>query len=242
MSTPTIASAEIIALEHPITALEDRPAMSADDLKAYFDANPLQITDAHNTLVNALTGPTAAASLGFSSTPGIMGENIQSALENVQQQLSEVALNAVPNASITLEKLEAGIQQQLALVSTLQEAVTTLQSAAAKITPSGAQFPLMIYVSSETCTDEEKDELSTAALGFHYTEYVHDLGMQLGWLCQWKRQSMPSEAFLAKQNMTEILSDTETLYEIANLPAVLQLIQMSTEGFRAYRNSMDLEE
>ena len=65
MSNPTIASAAISALEHPISALDDRPALAADDLKAYFDADPQQLCEAHNTLVSALTAPEGASGVGF---------------------------------------------------------------------------------------------------------------------------------------------------------------------------------
>ena len=114
MATPTIASAQIAALEHPITGLEDRPALSAADLKAYFDANPIQLMQAHNRLVKALTGTTAAANLGFSATAGISGDTIQAALEHVQQQLTDVALGSVPDGSISEEKLSEGVQNDLA--------------------------------------------------------------------------------------------------------------------------------
>ncbi|MDD6611887.1 MAG: hypothetical protein PUE91_06760 [Clostridiales bacterium] len=241
MATPTISSAQIDALEHLITALEDRPAMSAADLKAYFDASPIQLMQAHNRLVKALTGTTAAENLGFSATAGISGTNIQAAVEDVQQQLADVALGSVPDGSISEEKLSESIQNDLSQLPFIQETLADLQSAAAKIRPSGAQFPLMVYVSSETCLDTEKDELSTAALGYYYSNSVYDLGQQLGWLCQWKRQTIPSEAFLAKQNITEILEDPVTRDEIAQLPAVLQLIQMSTAVYRAYQASMEEE-
>ena len=50
---------------------------------------------------------------------------------------------------------------------------------------------------------------------------------------------MPSEVFLGKQNITEILEDEVTRDEIAGLPAVLQLIQMSSAVYRAYQASME---
>lgn len=242
MATPTIASAQITALEHPITGLEDRPALSAADLKAYFDANPIQLMQAHNRLVKALTGTTAAENLGFSSTAGITGDNIQDALEHVQQQLTNISLGSVPNGSISQEKLSAEVQSTLAQVASIAESLASLQSAAAKIRPSGAQFPLMIYVSSDECPETEKDELATAALGYYYIDCVYDLGKQLGWLCKWKRQTMPSETFLSKQNITDILQDRNTLNEIAQLPAVFALIQMSSAVYRAYRASFEQEE
>ena len=46
MPDATIAACHIASLEHPITALADRPPLSAEDLKAYFDANPIQLMHA----------------------------------------------------------------------------------------------------------------------------------------------------------------------------------------------------
>ena len=54
MPDATIAACHIASLEHPITALADRPPLSAEDLKAYFDANPIQLMHAHNAPVSPL--------------------------------------------------------------------------------------------------------------------------------------------------------------------------------------------
>ncbi|MDO4286786.1 MAG: hypothetical protein Q4C40_03590 [Eubacteriales bacterium] len=239
MSTSTIAQAKISALQHPISALEDRPSLSAADLKAYFDGNPQQLMQAHNTLVDALSSPAAAENIGFAPVSGITGSNIQSALENVHQQLNDVALNAVPDASITTQKLSADIQQQLALLSALQTSVAQLQTAVQAIHPFCAQFPLMLLVTSDQCDPNAKDELATAALGLHYRSGVHDLGIQLSWLCQWKGETLPSSDFCSKQNFSEIISDRTTIDEIANLPVVYSLISMSAEASRSYRLSVE---
>lgn len=239
MPTPTIASAHIAALEHPITDLDDRPALSAEDLKAYFDGNARQLMKAHNQLIQALTGTTAAANIGFSATAGISGDTVQAALEHVQQQMADIAVDTVPNGSISEEKLSESLQTALAQLPDIVATLEQLQLAAAAIRPSGAQFPLMIYVLSDACPEEQTDELSTAALGYSYSNYVYDLGQQLGWLCQWKREDMPSQAFLSKRNITEILDDPVTRNEIAALPAVYKLIQMSSAVYSAYQASME---
>ena len=228
MSTYTIAQTAISALEHPISALDDQPALSAADLKAYFDADPQQLCDAHNDLVSALTAPNAAASIGFRSTSGISANTLQDAVVNVQSQLSSVVSGAVPDGSISLSKLDSSVQNRLNAINSLQAMVLDLQEAVEAIRPSGAQYPLMILALSDGCPDGLTDEIATAALGGH-AEAVYDLGAQLGWLCKYKRSVMPSQTFLSKQTFTDILNDTNTLREIAGLTPVYLLVTMSSE-------------
>ena len=113
MADATIAACHIASLEHPITALADRPPLSAEDLKAYFDANPIQLMRAHNALVQTLSGTSGAENIGFANTAGVSAPNVQSAIEQVQQQLSALALGSIPDGSITAVKLAASLQQQL---------------------------------------------------------------------------------------------------------------------------------
>lgn len=233
MPTSTIAETTISALEHPISALDDQPALSAADLKAYFDADPQQLCDAHNDLVSALTAPGAAASIGFRQTSGISASTLQDAVVNVQSQLSSVVSGSVPDGSISLSKLDASIQNRLNVINALQVMVLDLQDAVETIRPSGAQYPLMILALSDGCPEGLTDEIATAALGGHSTE-VYDLGAQLGWLCKYKRSVMPSQTFLLKQTFTDIIEDVNTLREIAGLTPVYQLIAMSSEMITDY--------
>ncbi|MDO4174665.1 MAG: hypothetical protein Q4D42_07860 [Eubacteriales bacterium] len=235
MATSTITDAKVSALQHPIAALDDRPQLSAADLKAYFDGDPQQLMQAHNALVEALLAPAAASSIGFSAGDGIAGNTLQAALEDVHEQLNEVALGTVPDASITEQKLSADIRQQLALLPAIQSAITQLQTAVQAIHPFGAQFPFMVLATSSQCAENAKDELATAALGLHYTAGVYNLGTQLSWLCLWKGQTTPSSTFCAKQNFAELLADRTTIDEIQNLPIVYSLICMSAEAYMSYR-------
>lgn len=240
MPTSTIAQTAIAALEHPISALDDQPALSAADLKAYFDADPQQLCDAHNDLVSALTGPSAAASIGFRQTSGISASTLQDAVVNVQSQLSSVVSGSVPDGSISLSKLDANVQNRLNVINALQAMVLDLQEAVETIRPSGAQYPLMVLALSDGCPDALTDEIATAALGGHSTE-VYDLGAQLGWLCRFKRSVMPSQTFLGKQTFTDILEDTNTLREIAGLAPVYALVTMSSEMVTDYLSALNGE-
>lgn len=240
MPTSTIAQTAIAALEHPISALDDQPALSAADLKAYFDADPQQLCDAHNDLVSALTAPGAAASIGFRQTSGISASTLQDAVVNVQSQLSSVVSGSVPDGSISLSKLDANVQNRLNVINALQAMVLDLQEAVETIRPSGAQYPLMILALSDGCPDALTDEIATAALGGHSTE-VYDLGAQLGWLCRFKRSVMPSQTFLSKQTFTDILADSNTLREIAGLAPVYALVTMSSELVTDYLSALNGE-
>lgn len=239
MPISTLADCCISSLEHPISALADRPALSAEDLKAYFDANPLQLMHAHNALAQALSDTAGAKQIGFTGTSGVSASNVQQAIEQVQQQLSDLALGSVPDGSITTAKLAASLQQQIAAVSQLQSTVKQLQ---AEQHASGTQFPFMVLALSDDTPEAMLDELASAALGLRYTDGVHNLGRQLGWLCTRNSSTTPSAAFLAKQTYTDILSDSATLQEIASLAPVLALIKLSAEGVRAYNSALHDEQ
>ena len=129
MPDATIAACHIASLEHPITALADRPPLSAENLKAYFDANPIQLMHAHNALVQTLSGTSGAENIGFANTAGVSASNVQSAIEQVQQQLSALALGSIPDGSITAVKLAASLQQQLDTIAQLQTTVEQMQTA-----------------------------------------------------------------------------------------------------------------
>lgn len=239
MPISILADCCISSLEHPISALADRPALSAEDLKAYFDANPLQLMHAHNALAQALSDTAGAKQIGFTGTAGVSASNVQQAIEQVQQQLSDLALGSVPDGSITTAKLAASLQQQIAAVSQLQSTVKQLQ---AEQHASGTQFPFMVLALSDDTPEAMLDELASAALGLRYTDGVHNLGRQLGWLCTRNSSTTPSAAFLAKQTYADILSDSTTLQEIASLSPVLALIKLSAEGVRAYNAALHDEQ
>ncbi len=239
MSNPTIASAAIAALEHPISALDDRPALAADDLKAYFDANPQQLCDAHNTLVRALGAPEGASGVGFMASDGISGDTVQDALEHVHQQMTDLTLGSVPDGSIDVNKLDSSVRTQLEEIDSLQDAVTQLQQDIQAVRPSGAQYPLMVLAMSEDCPSTLTDEMASAALGAHFASEVYDLGIQLAWLCRWKNSTLPSATFRSKQTINEIFADVNTLTEIEQLTPVRNLISLSAEMSRAYQTAMD---
>ena len=234
----TIPETKITALEHPVAALADRPALSAQALKEYFDADPQQLCQAHNDLTDALTAPSAAEHIGFQSNSGIASTNVQGALNEIQQQVSGAVAGSIPNGSITAAKLDSNLQNRLSQLPTMQEDITQLQQKTQTIRPSGAQFPMMIAALWSGLDADLADEMASAALGILYRQMVYDLGEQLNWLTYHMMDSVhPSAAFRAKQTFQDILADANTCKEIASLPAVYDLIQKSSSAWRMYNNA-----
>lgn len=234
----TIPETKIAALEHPIAVLNDRPAMSAQDLKEYFDADPKQLCQAHNDLTDALTAPEAAAHIGFQANAGLRSSTLQGALNEIQQQVSSAVSGSIPNGSITTAKLDSTLQNKLEQLPTMQEHITQLQQKTQTIRTSGAQFPMMVMALWSGLDTALADELASAALGVLYHQMVYDLGEQLNWLTYHMMDAVhPSAAFRAKQTFQDILADADTCREIASLPAVYDLIQKSTAAVRLYNNA-----
>ena len=78
----------IDALDYPISALENQPALSAEELKAYFDGSAEQLMQAHNGMIDALGDRSAAAMVGFAPSNLIPENNVQDAVEYVRNQLN----------------------------------------------------------------------------------------------------------------------------------------------------------
>lgn len=94
---------DIIA-RYPDEPYEEEGFTSAA-FKASFDRGAKLCKAAHNVLVQALNAVGAAASVGFRRSTAVPADNVQAAIENVQGQITGVSQGAVPNGSITTEKL-----------------------------------------------------------------------------------------------------------------------------------------
>lgn len=99
-----------------ISALPDQPRMQPQDLKAYFDSSPEEVRQAHNNLCDALCTPDAAASLGFARTAGVPADNVQAAVENVQQQVADAVLGNIPSGSVDGDKLAQDVRDRLTAI------------------------------------------------------------------------------------------------------------------------------
>ena len=91
-----------------IQKLPDLPnsegGMTADELKAEFDASGLAIQKFIN---EKLTPALVAAKIPFAPTNEINEETIQAAIENVQAQVKDAASGTIVNGSVTKEKLSS---------------------------------------------------------------------------------------------------------------------------------------
>lgn len=103
-----MAFEKIAGLNSPITALPDRVTGEAAWLKAYFDANPTQLMNAYNHLVDALKEQSAAQELGFTPTDGIAAQTVQAAIELLKTMIDNAATGSIPDGSLTGEKVQNG--------------------------------------------------------------------------------------------------------------------------------------
>lgn len=97
-----------------IQGLSDLPnsedGLTADGLKAKFDAAPLAIQKFINEkLIPALV----AAKIPFAPTNEIDADTIQAAIENVQAQVKDAATGTIVNGSVTKEKLASALLERI---------------------------------------------------------------------------------------------------------------------------------
>ena len=115
-----------------IQQLEDEPndvgGLTAAELKAKFDEAGLTIqTWINETLLPAMI----AANLAFAKTTDIPAETVQAAIENIQEQLKQTIVGAVPNGSVNYIKLATDVTT---ILTTLQTGLSqALEGKAAKV-------------------------------------------------------------------------------------------------------------
>ena len=99
-----------------IIDLPDQPNMQPHELKEYFDSSPEELRQSHNGLCDALTAKTAASALGFSRTAGVPADTVQTAVENVQQQLNAAVMGNIPSGSVTGDKLAQDVRDRFTAI------------------------------------------------------------------------------------------------------------------------------
>ena len=81
--------------------------LSAESLKAAFDEAPLKLQQYINEeLVPYLEGDNAATGIGIAAIEGVNAEDVQRALEILKAQINDATAGAIPDGSITAEKLK----------------------------------------------------------------------------------------------------------------------------------------
>ena len=131
-----------------IRDLPDQPNMQPHELKEYFDSSPEELRQSHNGLCDALTAKTAASALGFSRTAGVPADTVQTAVENVQQQLDAAVMGNIPSGSVTGDKLAQDVRDRFTAIenaakseagtragadSNLQNQINTLSAAKCEV-------------------------------------------------------------------------------------------------------------
>lgn len=109
-----------------IQQLEDEPndvgGLTAAELKEKFDEAGLTIqTWINETLLPAMI----AANLAFAKTTDIPAETVQAAIENIQEQLKQATVGAVPNGSVNYIKLATDVT---AILTKLREDMTQAEA------------------------------------------------------------------------------------------------------------------
>lgn len=113
-----------------ISSLPDQPNMQPNALKAYFDSSPEEVRQAHNGLCDALNATDAAAGLGFQRTAGVPADTVQTAVENVQQQVIDAVLGNIPSGSVDGDKLAQDVRNRFTAIENAAAAESSARASA----------------------------------------------------------------------------------------------------------------
>lgn len=103
---------KIDAFQKPVSSLADAPELSAQELKARFDASPEECRKSINGVVDTLSGVQGAYNIGFRESEGVHAKTVQEAIENVQGQLQNVTAGMVPEGSVSQKMLASDVIQR----------------------------------------------------------------------------------------------------------------------------------
>jgi len=95
-----------------IRKLDDEPndvgGLTASQLKTEFDKAGVMLQDFINDHIDELGAASAAGNIGFTSSTAIQANNVQSAIETVQQQVAEATTGEIPDGGLLNAKLGDG--------------------------------------------------------------------------------------------------------------------------------------
>lgn len=100
-----------------ISDLPDEPKLLPNELKACFDSSPEELRQAHNDLCTSLD-EIQANMVHFTMTAGVPEENVQDAIENVQEQLTAAIMGNIPSGSVTQDKLAQDVRDRFSAIET----------------------------------------------------------------------------------------------------------------------------
>ena len=218
------ADNKLTSFTKKIIDLIDQPNMQPDELKAYFDSSPEEVRQAHNSLCDALTtattAATAAANLGFQSTAGVPADNVQDAIEDVQSQLTDAVLGNIPSGSVTNDKLAQDVRDHF----------TTIENAAASeaSTRASADSSLQSQINTHT---SQISSLTTAKCEVVFGSYTGN-----GDDSQYISLGFPPKALLCAQNNGTVINGNRIQGGII-LPGTAGGVTIEGNGFRAKYSS-----
>lgn len=144
-----------------VVKMDDEPndvgGLSADAFKAVFDMAGNYIKDyLNNILLEFLEGEAGAQNIGISPVEGVNAGDVQRALEILKGQINDATAGAIPDGSITTEKLK---EESVATSKLAEGAVTTEKIANCAVTDnkivsvSVNKIDGMVVVSTDNITD-----------------------------------------------------------------------------------------
>lgn len=81
---------KIVSWKTPVISLEDKPKLTAVNLKACFDSNSNELKDSLNGVIDTLTSKTGADNIGITQIDNTDGSTVQQALQNLSDKLTKV--------------------------------------------------------------------------------------------------------------------------------------------------------
>ena len=210
--------------EKRIASLPDQPNMQPDELKAYFDSSPEQLRQAHNGLCDALTEATnsasAAAGLGFQRTAGVPADNVQAAVENVQQQLDAAVMGNIPSGSVTQDKLAQDVRDRF----------TSIENAAKSEASTRASKDSNLQSQIDTHTSQISS-LTATKCELYYGSYVGD-----GTTSRFINLPFTPKAVICANNIGQITRLNRSAGSIA-LPGTAGGLTIQPNGFQVLQDS-----
>ena len=87
--------------ERPVSSLENKPKLTAEELKAAFDSNTNQLKPVINGMIDDLTSAEGAGNIGISQIQGLAGNTVQQVLQSTQTGLAERYTKTETDSQIT---------------------------------------------------------------------------------------------------------------------------------------------
>ena len=121
-----------------VLSLDDKPKMTASDLKTAFDSNSNQLKPAINGIIDDLTSANGASNIGLTPIDGLSGSNVQAVLQAISLLIksNDVDLESLERLFTADGASLVGLQPVSGVsASNLQQAIISLADTISKIDP-----------------------------------------------------------------------------------------------------------